>query len=132
MKNKKLIIAAVALVAIVALMVGIWFLTRPETQQGAKTITVTVVHKDKTEKTFTYHTDEEYLGPVLLAEKLVEGETGPYGLNIHTVDGEKADWNVDQGWWQIFVGDTSATLGLDSLPVKDGDSFKLVYTIGMG
>lgn len=130
MKNKKIILAVIALVAVIGIMAGIWFATRPETEQGAKTITVTVVHKDGTQKEFTCHTDEEYLGPVLLAEKIVEGEEGPYGLTITAADGETADWNVDQGWWQIFVGEESATLGADSLPVKDGDTFKLVYTIG--
>lgn len=130
MKNKKLILAVAALVAVVAVMLGVWFATRPETQEGAKTITVTVVHKDKTEKVFTYHTDEEYLGAVLLAEELVVGENGPYGLMISAVDGETADYSVDQGWWQIFIGEESATLGADSIPVKDGDHFKLVYTIG--
>ena len=130
MKDTKILMAVIALVAVVAIMVGIWFATRPETQEGAKTITVTVVHKDKTEKVFTYHTDEEYLGAVLLAEELVVGENGPYGLMISAVDGETADYSADQGWWQIFIGEESATLGADSIPVKDGDTFKLVYTIG--
>ena len=57
MKNKKLILTLIAFVAVIAIAVGVYFATRPETQQGSKTITVTVVHKDKTEKTFTYHTD---------------------------------------------------------------------------
>ena len=130
MKNKKLWIAVIALIAVVAVMVGIWFATRPEPVEGEKTISVTVVHKDGTEKKFTYYTEEEYLGPVLLAEELVVGEEGPYGLMISAVDGETADYNVDQGWWQIFIGETSATLGADSIPIKDGDTFKLVYTIG--
>ena len=130
MKNKKLIIAIVAVVVLIAVMVGIYFATRPETVEGAKTITVTVVHKDGTEKAFTCHTDEEYLGPVLLTEKIVEGENGPYGLMISAADGEVADYNVDQGWWQILIGEESATLGADSIPVKDGDTFKLVYTVG--
>lgn len=130
MNNKKILIAVVALVAVIAVMVGVWFATRPETVEGDKTITVTVVHKDGAEKKFTYHTDEEYLGAVLLTEKLVVGEEGPYGLMISAVDGETADYNVDQGWWQIFIGEESATLGADSIPIKDGDTFKLVYTIG--
>lgn len=130
MKNKKLILAVAALVAVVALFLGVWFATRPETTQGAKTITVTVVHKDSTEKIFTYHTDEEYLGPVLVAEGLIQGDNGDFGIMIHTVDGEKADWNVDQGWWQLLVGEESAMTGADSIPIADGDTFTLVYTIG--
>lgn len=130
MKNKKLILAVVALVAVVAVLLGVYFATRPDTAEGAKTITVTVVHKDGTTKNFEYHTDEEYLGPVLIAEGLVQGDESQYGLMIHTVDGEKADYNVDQGWWQFFIGDEAAMVGVDSAPIADGDSFKLVYTVG--
>ena len=130
MKNKKTILAIIALVAVIAVFVGIYFATRPETTEGAKTITVTVVHKDGTEKEFTYHTDEEFLGPVLLAEELVKGEQSTYGLMISAVDGEVADWNVDQGYWALYVGEEYATSGADTTPINDGDSFKLVYTIG--
>ena len=130
MKNKKLIISLVALVLVVGLMAGLYFMTRPETQQGAKTITVTVVHKDGTVKEFTCHTDEEFLAPVLLAEGIVTGEEGPYGLMISSADGETADWNVDQSYWGLFIGEEYATTGASEIPVHDGDTFKLVYTIG--
>ena len=72
-KNTKLIIGIVALVVVIAVLLGVYLATRPETTQGAKTFTVEVVHSDGTAKTFTYHTDEEYLGDVLLAEGLIEG-----------------------------------------------------------
>lgn len=130
MKNKKIILAAVAVVAVIAIMLGVWFATRPETSEGAKTITVTVVHKDGTSKDFTYHTDEEFLGPVLLSEGLVEGEEGPYGLAISAVDGEGAVWETDKAYWALFVGEDYATTGADSTPIADGDTFKLVYTLG--
>lgn len=128
MKNKKLILAAVALVAIVALMLGVWFATRPEAQQGAKTYTVTVVHSDGTEKTFTYHTDEERLEPALLAEGLIAGEEGAYGLTVITVDGEDAVWDADSAYWCLYIGEEYATTGVRDTYVYDGSSFKLVYT----
>ena len=130
MKNKKIIIAVVALLVVVAAMIGISMANKPETTQGAKTITVTVVHADETSKEFSYHTDEEFLGPVLIAEELVEGEEGPYGLTINTVDGETASWEENQSYWALFIGEEYATTGADSTPVNDGDSFKLVYTLG--
>ena len=130
MKNKKMVIAAVALVLVIALMGGLFLMTRPETAEGNKSFTVTVVHKDGSEKVFEYKSNEEFLGPVLLAEGLVEGEMSTYGLMIHSVDGEIADWNVDQGYWALFIGEEYATTGADTTPVKDGDVFKLVYTIG--
>ena len=130
MKNKKMVIAAVALVLVIVLMGGIFLMTRPETSAGSKSFTITVVHKDGSEKVFEYKTDEEYLGPVLLAEGLAVGEQSTYGLMISAVDGETADWNVDQSYWALFIGEEYATTGADTTPVNDGDVFKLVYTFG--
>lgn len=130
MKNKKLLLAVVALVAAAALMLGLWMGTRPETVAGGKDITVTVIHKDASEKVFEYDTDAEYLGQVLLEEELAEGETGEYGLMINTVDGETADWSVDQSYWAIFIGEEYATTGADGIALTDGGQYRLVYTIG--
>ena len=77
-----------------------------------------------------YHTDEEYLGPVILGEGLVVGEQGPYGLYIKVVDGVTADFDVDQSYWSLYVGQEPAMQGADTTPIADGDSFRLVYTIG--
>ena len=130
MKNRRLIAVAVALLAMIAVVLGIYFSTRPGTTEGAKAITVTVVHKDGSETSFEYDTDEEYLGPVLLSEGLVEGEEGQYGLVINTVDGETADWNTDQSYWALFIGEEYATTGADGVALTDGGVYKLVYTIG--
>ena len=128
MKNKKMILIAVAVVAVAALMLGVFLATRPETKAGSKT--VTVVHKDGTEKVFTCHTDAEYLGTVLVDEGIVVANYGEFGLYFDTADGETADWNVDGGWWQVFVGEEAAITGADQIVIADGDTFKLVYTLG--
>jgi hypothetical protein len=132
--NKKkwiVIIAAVlALAALAAGMVALYLKFRPAPEAGKKEIQVTVVHKDGTQKEFTYVTREEYLGAVLLEAGLIEGEEGPYGLMISAVDGETADWNVDQSYWALFVGEEYAVTGVDQTPIHDADRFSLVYTIG--
>ena len=102
----------------------------PATGGEKVSFTVIVVHKDGSEKVFELETSALYLGDVLLAEEVVEGEMGPYGLMISAVDGEVADWNVDQSYWAIFIGEEYATTGADGIPVFDGDVYKLVYTIG--
>ena len=130
MKNKKLIIALVALVAVVGILLGVWFATRPDPEEGLKSFTVTVVHANGNAREFTYHTDEEFLGAVLSEEGLINGVDGPYGLMFDTVDGEKAVWEENSAYWALYVGEEYATLGIDSTPVNDGDTFKLVYTIG--
>lgn len=128
--NKKTLLALIALVAVAAIVLGVYFFTRPSAVEGAKTFTVTVVHGDGASKDFTYHTDEAYLGAVLLSEGLIQGEQGEYGLMISTVDGEEAVYETDGAYWALYVGEEYGTTGVDTTPVSDGDTFKLVYTIG--
>ena len=128
MKNKKLVLAAVAIVLVIGLMVGVWMSTRPETESGSKGYTVTVIHKDGAEKVFKYRTDEEYLAGALLEEGLVSGEDSQYCLTIITVDGEAAVWETDSAYWAIWVGDEMAVTGASEIPVYDGSTYKLEYT----
>ena len=128
MKNKKVIVAAVALVVVIGLMLGLWMATRPETQEGSKAYTVTVIHKDESVKVFEYRTDAEYLAEALLEQGLVSGEESQYGLTIITVDGEAAVWETDSAYWAIWIGEEMAMTGASEIPVYDGSTFTLEYT----
>ena len=128
MKNKKLVIATIALAVVIGLMAGVWFATRPETEAGSKAYTVTVVHKDGSVKGFAYRTDAEYLADALLEEGLVSGEDSQYGLTIITVDGEAAVWDTDSAYWALWVGEEMAMTGASETPVYDGSTFRLEYT----
>ena len=103
-------------------------LQKEEPKEGEKTFTVTVVHKDGTSKDFTYTTTELYLGAVLAAEGLIEGNDGPYGLEITKVDGEQAIFAEDNAYWALYEGDEYAMQGIDQTPIVDGAVYKLVYT----
>lgn len=126
--NKKRIIAVLAVVILAAAMAGIYFATRPAATAGAKEITVEVIHADESAKTFTYQTDAEYLGEVLLAEGLVEGEEGEFGLYITKVDGEEANYDEDGAYWALMCNGEYSQTGADTTPIQDGDTFQLVYT----
>ena len=127
MNNKKQILTLVALIVVVGLFAGVWFATRPQSVEGTKSFTVLVVHSDKTEKTFTYTTDAEKLGVFLEAEGLIVGSGD--GM-FHTVDGEKADWSVNQSYWALYLGNEYATAGIYDTDIVDGTTYKLEYTIG--
>lgn len=129
MKNKKILIAVVALVAVVTVLLGVYFATRPEVQEGGKAFTVLVVHADETEKTISYSTDEEMLGAFLEEKGLINAEGADPGM-FHTVDGEKADWNENQSYWAFYIGEEYAMTGIYDTPITDGAVYKLVYTIG--
>ena len=130
MKNKKIVFAVLALALIIGIMAGVYMGTREKAVAGGKEITVTVVHADGSEKVFAYETAAEYLGKVILSEGLVEGVEGPYGLEIHAVDGEGASWEENQSYWALFIGEEYATTGADGVVLTDGGIYKLVYTIG--
>ena len=93
-----------------------------------KTFTLIVVHSDGTEKSFQFTTTEEFVGPVLEAEGLIAGNAGPYGMEIITVDGEDAVYETDKAYWAVYEGDEYALQGIDTTPVVDGQTYKLVYT----
>ena len=97
------------------------------TEEGKASFTVIVVHKDGTEKTFTYTTDEEFVGPVLEEAGLIQGNAGPYGMEITHVDGEKAVYNEDKAYWAVYEEDQYALTGIDAVAVVDGRTYKLVY-----
>ena len=129
MNNKKtILIAAVALLVLAGILAGIWYANRPQTDDGTKTITVEVLHGDGSTKRFTYTTSAEYLGEVILAEGLVQGEEGEYGLYILTVDGEDAVYEDDGAYWALYQNGEYATSGADTTPIQDGDVFRFEYT----
>ena len=128
MKNKKLILALVALIVVVGVFAGVWFATRSQSVEGTKHFTVLVVHSDKAEKTFTYSTDAEKLGVFLEEQGLIESQGADDGM-FHTVDSEKADWNENQSYWAFYIGEDYAMTGIYDTTIEDA-AYRLVYTIG--
>lgn len=126
MRGKKAWLPAAALVVVALLLLGIWYVNRPQGQAGDKTITVEVVHADESSREFTYQTSEEFLGPVLIEEGLAQGEESTYGLFITTVDGETAEGNQ---WWCITQDGQMVETGADTTPIADGDHFELTMSV---
>ena len=127
--------ALVALLLVFVMLATLISCTTPgDTTEGestVKTITVKIVHKDKSEKTVTVETEANTLLGALQQEKLVEGEDQSAGFYITAVDGETADWSVDQGWWCFTKGGDPMMTGADSTVIADGDAYEITYTVGM-
>ena len=125
--NKKLIIGIVAFVAVIGIMAGIWFATRPKAEDGQKTITVEVVHKDGTTNTYTIKTKADVLADAMNEQNLLgEDFSGIY----YTIDGETTDYSVDESWWCLYIDGEQSNDGANTAVVKDGSVYKWVYTIG--
>lgn len=131
-KNKKTIIAVILLAVLVAALVLVWHFFGPnsETNSFDKTISVTVIHGDGSQKEFSIGTNEEFLRGALEQEKLVEGDESEYGLFITSVDGEAADDAAEQ-WWCICDGDGNMLMtGVDTTPINDGDVYQIILKTG--
>ena len=126
--NKKRIIAIVAAVLVIALVATGCSVLSPKTQEGMKSFTLTVVHKDGTSKDMDLKSDAEYLGAFLQDEGIITGEEGQYGLYIKEVDGEKAVYEEDNAYWAFYEGEEYALQGIDLTPITDGAVYKLIYT----
>ena len=128
MKNKKLIIGIVALAVVVALMVGVYVSTRPETVEGEKNVTVVIVYEDGTEKKLEYATTCDSLADLLLEKELVTGYTSEeYGFTIESVDGITLDWSTDGAYWALYEGEEYATESAAGIMLTEGGIYKLVY-----
>lgn len=95
--------------------------------EGEKTVQVEVEMEGKS-VTFTVNTDKEILGDLLLEHKIIEGEEGPYGLYIKSVNGVQADYDVDQAYWAVYQDGEYLMTGVDLTEVSDGEHYEFVYT----
>ena len=102
--------------------------TTEQTVGAMKAFTVTIVYADGSSKDFQYESDQEFVGPVLQADGLIEGNMGPYGMEITKVDGVKAVYAEDNAYWAVYEGEEYAMQGIDTTPIVDGGVYKLVYT----
>ena len=128
--NKKTLVIAIALALVAAMLVGVYFLTRPDTSTDTKSFTLEIVHADGTSKKLSMESDAEYLGTYLQEEGIISGEMGQYGLYIKVVDGEKAVYEEDNAYWGFYVDGEYASLGIDQTPIEEGKTYKLEYTKG--
>lgn len=127
--NKKIWLAAAALVVAVAVLLGVYFVTRPAPQQGGKTIAVQVVLLDGESSDYTIQTDEEYLRGALESIDLIEGSESEYGLFVTTVNGVTVD-DSKQQWWCFTQDGEMLMTGVDTTPIADGDHFEITLTEG--
>lgn len=96
-----------------------------ELGSGSKTLAVEIEAEGKTVK-FTIKTDKKTVGEALLEHKLISGEDGDFGIYIKTANGILADYDVDQHYWAVYIGDETAMTGVDSIEIDENVTYRLV------
>ena len=133
--NKKGLLGLGALVVLIAVFAIVFTVFKPKTMEGSKEIIFEVVNKAGKSTEYEVKTDAEYLRQAM--EEAMEagigftfaGDETQYGLTIHTVNGEKADFNTDSAYWSILVNGEYGQNGAEYQPVADGDIYSFVYTV---
>ena len=82
-----------------------------------------VIDKDGNTTKFEIHTNETVVGDALQALQLIDGEAGPYGLYVKSVNGITADYDTDGTWWEFMVGDESSMTGVDLTNIEAGATY---------
>ena len=126
---KKNVLPVIALALACALFFGVWRASRPDAQEGAKALTVEVIHKNGEAKTFSFRTDAEYLADALIQQEIVEDNQTAYGLYILTADGETADESKEE-WWCLTKGGEIHMTGASETVIAEGETYELTFTVG--
>lgn len=144
MKNvmkSKVVLSILALVLIVAMAFS--FSACGNNDSDANTTTTTqasgeakkelsfvfkVVDLDGSEKSFDIKTDAKTVGEALVAEKLISGTQGDYGLMVDTVNDIRYDYTADGAYWAFYIDGEMAMTGVDSTDVVDGATYSFVAT----
>lgn len=91
--------------------------------EGVTVFTFVVVDGEGNEKAFEIHTDKTTVGDALLDVKLIEGEDGPYGLYVKTVNGTTLDYEQDGMYWSFYINGEYAMTGVDVTEITEGDTY---------
>lgn len=125
---------AVAVLAVLAIVFGVIYVKfSPKPTKGAKEIKIEVVDDKSKSKKYTVNTDAKYLRQALEETEglKIEGtESEEFGLMVQSVNGLKADFEENGAYWSFYLGDEYCNYGVDQQPIKDGESYRIVYTVG--
>ena len=82
-----------------------------------------VVYPDGSTESFDIESTKSTVGGALMAEGLVQGEDGTYGLYVKTVNGETLDYDTDKMYWAFYENDAYAQAGVDTTEIKADTSY---------
>ena len=87
--------------------------------EGKKCFAVSVVDTNEIETKYEIHTDAENVGEALTQIGFIDGEEGPYGLYVKTVDCLTVDYDKDGKYWAFYINGEYATQGVDKTPIDE-------------
>lgn len=124
-------LGACVAVAVLALLLVIYNISKPVPMVGSKTITIDVVYEDGSEDSYNVTTEARYLKDAAddIPELTLDGTTTEeFGLMMITVNGVRADYSQDGAYWALLLDGEPCNYGVSMQPIKDGEHYSIVYT----
>ena len=127
---KKKFFSILALVLVIAALLGVYYAFREKTTEGLKHVSVEVVLSDGQSEIYETSTSALYLREVLdEIDGITYGEIiNGFGPMVTEVNGETAIYEENGAYWGFFVNGEYCNYGISDQPVNDGDAFRIVYT----
>ncbi len=119
-KSRFAFLLTVVLIAAMALSLTACGGEKAPADTGEKSFTFEVYDLEGLVESYEFTSDAQYVGEVLVAEGLIEGEEGPYGLYVKTVRGITYDYDADGVYWSFYVDGEYGMSGVDTTEIADG------------
>ena len=120
-----------AAIAVLALLLVIYNLTRPVPMVGVKNITVDVVYENGVTDHYQLTTEEQFLLEALktIPNFTIEGTTSKeFGLMVTKINGKRADYQKDGAYWALLLDGEPCSYGVSQQAIKDGERYTFQYT----
>lgn len=85
-----------------------------------------VVDAEGVETVFQISTTEDMVGAALMAEGLIEGTDGEWGLMVDTVNGVQLDWDTTGMYWAFYVDGEYSNTGVDVTEIVEGQTYAFI------
>ena len=100
-------------------------------ETGTVKVTVEVVDNEENSTEYEISLPKgSTLWDALESKSLAEASDSEYGKFIHTVNGLRADYDLDGAYWALYKDGEYLMTGASDTDIKDGDHFELTYTKG--
>ncbi|GLC79455.1 DUF4430 domain-containing protein [Lacrimispora brassicae] len=121
-----------AAIALLALLLLIYTLTKPVPMAGTKNISIDVVYENGVKDHYQITTEAQFLLEALksVPNLQIEGTTTEeLGLMVNKINGKRADYQKDGAYWALLCNGDPCSYGVSQQAIKDGEHYTFQYTL---
>ena len=94
--------------------------------EGEKNVTLIVTALEKS-VTLTLKTNADNLGDAIVELGVASGDESAYGLYVKSVNGMRADYDLDKAYWSLKQDGTALPYGVSDAVIEGNEVYELAY-----